>query len=717
MTTHHLRRHSTRPTCAYEIERHAKSSKRRQYTLSVFNASSTCRSMSELLQLHAHAIKLGLEEDVSVTSQLLSFCAVSDAGSLDYATLLFNHLLLHYLDHINSFVWNTMIRGHARSADPVAAIHLFDEMLTRGLVPPDKFTFPFALKACARLQVLFQGQQLHSHIVKSGTASDPVVQNALMHMYAQSGSVAAARRIFDRNPQRDSVSWNSLIGGYVRDGQLEEAGRLFSLMPQEKKTPFSWSIMLSGYARLGCPELAKSFLRQLPAEFAPRDSPISLTCLISLYMEAGEVEAARRVFDSMNFKDVVCWSSLISGYVHNGHYMEALKLFNEMQTAAEGMKPDKVLLVSVISACAHVGALKQGKWLHAYIQKKFPSAAGRPEGELSCALIDMYSKCGSIKDALEVFHMVIAKDLMVWNAIIGGLGVNGHGKAAVSYFQEMLGSGIMPDRVTFVSVLGACAHSGLLDEGRKHFQLMARSYGVEPDIKHYGCMIDLLGRAGLVHEAEALVETMPMTPNVEIWGALLGACRKHGDVAVAERAARKLMELDPEHSAGLVLLSNVYAAAGHWSNVRSARQEMRSKRIKRVPGCSMIESKGSVYEFVAGDVSHPRAGEIYSKLQQVIEQLKLSDHALETSVALFDGGEEEKEAALTYHSEKLALALGLIDSCPEDTIRIVKNLRVCADCHSTMKLVSHVYRREIILRDRNRFHHFKEGLCSCMDYW
>lgn len=631
-------------------------------------------SLPHLLQTHARAVKLGLAND--------------------------------------TFLWNHMIRALGRTHAPQLALHLFDEMLQRASAPPDNFTFPFALAACARLQALREGSQLHSLALRSGLGSDPVLQNALIHMYAQSGCLPSARQVFDRNPNRDVVSWNSLIGGYLRQGRLEEAIWLFSSIPH-KRTAFSWNVMISGCTRAGRPKLVLSLIQDDP-EFSWSNSAIPLTSLINLYAESGEIDAARRVFDCIRERDVVCWSAMVSGYVRSGRHVEGLTLFREMLRDDEKVKPDEVMMVSVVSACAHLGALDQGRWVHAFMRKNMPWM-GR-EGGLACALIDMYSKCGSIEDAIAILNEISVKDVMVWNSIICGLGINGRGKDAIRYFQEMLKSGVTPDRVTFVGILNACSHAGLSVEGQRCFRLMT-SYAIEPDIKHYGCMIDLLGRAGLVDEAKELVQSMPMKPSVEIWGALLGACRRHGSVEIAEWAARNLNELDPDHTSCHVLLSNVYAAAGQWHKARDVRKVMRDKGVERVPGCSLIESKGNVYEFVVGDVSHPRAEEIYSKLREMIEHLKLANHVSDTSQVLFDVEEEEKEAALGYHSEKLALALGLIDTSPRDTIRIVKNLRVCGDCHAAMKLVSLIYDRDIILRDRHRFHHFKEGSCSCMDYW
>ncbi|RWR91933.1 pentatricopeptide repeat-containing protein, chloroplastic-like protein [Cinnamomum micranthum f. kanehirae] len=667
LAVHHV---SPSPSPDHEIQRSTRS-----WAHSLSTSISSCSSMAHILQIHGRAIKLGRAED--------------------------------------SFLWNTMIRSLARTQAPEQALHLFDEMLQRASVPPDKFTFPFALSACARLRALDEGSQLHSLALRSGLASDPVLQNALIHMYAQSGCLHSAQQVFDRNPKRDVVSWNSLIGGYLKQERVDEASRLFSAMPHQR-TAFSWNVMISGCTRAGRPELALSLIRHLDPAFNWSDSAIPLTSLIKMYAESGEVDAARQVFDCIRDRDVVCWSAMISGYVRCGRHVEGLRLFRDMLRDAEMVKPDEVMMVCVASACAHLGALDQGRWVHAFIRKNMPSM--RFEGELGCALIDMYSKCGSVEDALAVLNEMSVTDIMVWNSIICGLGINGRGKDALRYFEEMLESGIRPDGVTFVGILNACSHVGLLVEGQRCFHLMT-SYAIEPDIKHYGCMIDLLGRAGLVDEATTLVRSMPMKPNVEIWGALLGACRRHGNVTIAEWAARNLIELDPDHSSCHVLLSNVYAAAGQWDKARDVRKMMRAKGVERVPGCSLIESKGNVYEFVVGDVSHPRAQEIYSKLKEMIERLKMTNHVSDTSQVLFDVEEEEKEAALGYHSEKLALALGLIDTSPRDTIRIVKNLRVCGDCHSAMKLVSLIYDRDIILRDRHRFHHFKEGSCSCVDYW
>ncbi|GJN05651.1 hypothetical protein PR202_ga23300 [Eleusine coracana subsp. coracana] len=263
-----------------------------------------------------------------------------------------------------------------------------------------------------------------------------------------------------------------------------------------------------------------------------------------------------------------------------------------------------------------------------------------------------------------------------------------------------------PDEVTFIGVLTACTHSGLVDKGRELFQVMIDNYRIAPNVMHYGCMIDLLGRAGKLKEAMETMRKMPMRPNTTIWGTLLAACRVHCNTEIGELAAERLLELDPQNSMAFALLSNMYAKSNRWEDVRRLRHAIMEKGIKKEPGCSLIEMDGMIHEFVAGDRSHPMSKEIYSKLDRVLADLKNAGYV-----------EEEKPNVVYWHSEKLAIAFALLSSEPNVVIRIVKNLRMCLDCHNAIKMISSLYGREVVVRDRTRFHHFRHGFCSCKDYW
>ncbi|KAF7831179.1 pentatricopeptide repeat-containing protein [Senna tora] len=340
------------------------------------------------------------------------------------------------------------------------------------------------------------------------------------------------------------------------------------------------------------------------------------------------------------------------------------------------------------------------------------------DGVLGTSLIEMYSKCGSIESALAVFKSIANKKLGHWTAIIVGLGMHGLAEKALESFQEMCKIGLKPNAITFIGVLNACSHAGLVDEGRQFFYMMINEYKIEPTIEHYGCFVDILCRAGYLEEAKNIIENMPMRPNKVIWMSLLGGSRNHGNLEIGEYAAYNLIEVDPDATGCYTMLSNMYAASGKWDKVSYVREMMKKRGVRKDAGYSFIEHRGKVHRFIAGDTSHPQNEKIYAKLSEMREKLKLVGHVPDTSqVLLYIEEEKEKEFELENHSERLAIAFGLINSENGTPIRIIKNLRVCNDCHSVTKLLSYIYNREIIVRDNSRFHHFKNGSCSCSDFW
>lgn len=433
--------------------------------------------------------------------------------------------------------------------------------------------------------------------------------------------------------------------------------------------------------------------------------------MIDGYVGIGDFGAARQVFDEMTKRSVVSWNSMISGYAQSGYYKEAIELFRDMQMTKERL--NYVTLVSVLPAISRLGAVELGKWVHLYAEK---NKIGIDE-VLGSALVDMYSKCGNIEKALDVFDSLPQRNVITWNAMISGLAMHGQAKDALDHFWRMERFGVKPTDVTFIAVLSACSHAGLVHKGRLIFDHMVRVVGLQPKIEHYGCMADLLGRAGLLEKAEKLILEMPMKPDDVILKALLGACKKHGNIRIGNRVARLLMEMVPHDSGAYVALSNMYASLENWEGVSEVRMRMKEMEIKKDPGCSWIELDGTIHEFFVEDESYRKSKEIHLMLEDMSRQLSLLGYEPDTSQVCLKMDDEEKEGALYYHSEKIAVAFGLISTKPQTPLRVVKNLRICDDCHSSIKLISKVYNRKIIVRDRKRFHHFENGLCSCMDFW
>ncbi|PIA49958.1 hypothetical protein AQUCO_01300594v1 [Aquilegia coerulea] len=419
------------------------------------------------------------------------------------------------------------------------------------------------------------------------------------------------------------------------------------------------------------------------------------TSLVAMYSSCGQLELAMNVFDKMPQRNVVTWTTMMDSCLKSEQFELVLFVFREMQKS--GVKPDDFAIVSLLTACARLGALSLGRWVHGYIR--------RMDMELTVfigtALIDMYCKCGSVDNALEVFKSMEKKSVRCWNAMLHGLSVHGRGEEALSLFSEMeMDSGVRPNNVTFVAVLCGCSHSGLVEEGRFYFSLMQSKYGIQPSVKHYGCMVDLLGRAGLVDEAFEMVIKMKVAPNAVVWGSLLGACRAQNNLVMAERVTQKIEEIDSleRDTSHYVIMSNMYARVGN----KDRMAEARAKIGKKPKGWSSIETEGDVHRFSVGETSHPKWG----KIKQMLDEVK-------TKV----GRDFEMEDFHDPHSEKVAVAYGLLSTSSPTPIKIVKNLRICEDCHQLMKSISLLYDREIVIRDCTRFHRFMGGYCSCKDYW
>ncbi|XP_031485853.1 pentatricopeptide repeat-containing protein At5g66520-like [Nymphaea colorata] len=634
--------------------------------LSILGSNSL--SLYQIKQIHAQILRRGLADDNHFISALAKRCAECSLCSLGYALQVFDQTT-----RPNAFIWNAVIRGCLHKDAPREAIFLYYKMVAQDYVP-NKYTLPIVFKACCVAGAVEEGEQIHTHVLKLGLWRDGHIQSAAIQMYASCRRVREARRLLDQCPESDVVSWNAMIDGYLKQGELEAAKELFEQMPCSRSTG-SWNAMISGYAKCGM------------------------------------IESARELFDDIPEKDDVSWSAMIDGYVQNGLFERALEVFQQMQN--KGIPPSRFVLPSVLSACANLGALDQGRWVHAYVERN----SMQLDAVGWTALVDMYAKCGCLPMALQVFENITRKEVFTWNALIHGLAMHGHADAATKMFLRMQNEKITPDGITFLGVLNACAHAGLVEEGFHYFNTMKRNYKIKPTIEHYGCMVDLLGRAGRLDEAEDFISSMPIKANASVWGALLGACRIHGNVELGGKVGKILLELEPENSGRYALLSNIYAAAGRWDDVSMVRKLMKDRGIKTVPGYSLIHLNGMIHKFVTGDGSHPQKKEIYLMLDDILKKLKLAGHLPIASQVLLDMEEEEKESALCYHSEKLAIAFAILSTAPGTPIRIAKNLRVCEDCHSATKLISHVYKREIIVRDRVRYHCFRDGRCTCKDFW
>lgn len=441
--------------------------------------------------------------------------------------------------------------------------------------------------------------------------------------------------------------------------------------------------------------------------------------LVHFYSSCGKLTCAREVFDKIDDKSRVSWNVIIDAYVTNGEYEEALVLFRGMQVAK--FVPDIFTFQSVIGACTGIGSLSLGMWAHRLMLRSNDRLKLLSDVLVNNSLIDLYSKCGSIALANQVFDKMPVRDIASWNVMILGLAMHGLVDESIEFFTRMTRV-LKPNAITFIGVLSACNHGGLVSKGKKYFDLMINHYRIEPRIEHYGCIIDILARAGFIEEALEIVSKMPCKPDAVIWRSLLDACcKKNSGLELSESLAKQALEVKDDATSGVyVMLSRVYASANRWNDVALVRRLMSEDGVKKEPGFSSIELyDGTMHQFIAGDTCHPRSKEIYDKLQEIEKRLELVGYRPDSSQAqTVEGVDGVKGDALRLHSERLAISFGLLSGAhPGRPIRILKNLRVCKDCHTMTKLVSQLYQVEIIVRDRIRFHHFRDGTCSCMDYW
>ncbi|CAK9226631.1 unnamed protein product [Sphagnum troendelagicum] len=573
------------------------------------------------------------------------------------------------------------------------------------------------LQACGRTKSLEYGKRVHAHISKRKLDRDLILGNNLISMYVKCGSISRARQVFNTMLERDVVSWTAMIAGVAKQRDVKGAFEAFQQMQQEGLKPNVITFM-SILNACACPAALEKgrHIHSLIVETGA-DSDVSvLNALISMYSRCNSIVDARQIFDgmckrNMPVRNVVSWTAMISGSAQQGYAEDALDLFQQMQQ--EGVKPNKVTFISVLNACASLSALEEGKKLHDLIVK----AGLQPDVSVGNALISMYSKCGSLDEASKVFHRMAHRDVVSWNAMISGNAHHGHCHEGLDLFEKMQLEGVRPDKVTFIAVLQACSHAGFIDLGRHYFCSMIQDYGIAQTGEHYGTMVDLVGRAGHLDEAEEILNKKPFQPGALELGALLSACRVHGAVEIAERAADSAFKLEPEKSGIYVMLANIYAAAGRWDGARNVRLLMEERGVKKEPGRSWIEVKNKVHSFVSEDQTHQQTEEIYAELARLTRQMKEAGYVPDTRFILHDVDPWQKEWVLCRHSERLAIAYGLISTPPGTPIHIFKNLRVCGDCHTATKFISKIVGREIVARDVSRFHHFKNGVCSCSDYW
>ncbi|MBA0749059.1 hypothetical protein Gogos_003022 [Gossypium gossypioides] len=705
--------------------------------------------------VHAVVSTTGFDSNVFVCNALVAMYA--RCGELDDARQMFEEM--HDKGICDIVSWNSIVAAYTQSRDAKNAVELFRIMMNDSEIHPDIVSLVNVLPACGSLGASLHGMQLHAFALRRGLFEDVFVGNALMDMYAKCRMIEQANKVFESMEVKDVVSWNAMVTGYSQAGRFEEALGLFEKMREEKieLDVVTWSAVIAGYAQKGHGYEALGVFRQMQlcgskpnvvtlvsvlsgcASIAallqgkethcyaikcvlnydwndPGEDLMVINGLIDMYAKCKSTNVARLMFDSVapSDRNVVTWTVMIGGYAQHGEANDALKLFFEMLQEGNSMKPNTFTICCALMACAHLAALRFGKQIHAYIlRNRYESVMLFMEN----CLIDMYSKSGDIHAARVVFDNMQHRNSVSWTSLLTGYGMHGYGEEAIKVLDDMRAAGFVPDGITFLVLLYVCSHSGMVDQGIRFFESMHTEYSVTPELDHYACMVDLLGRAGRFGQALELVHSMPMEPTAIVWIALLSGCRIHGNVELGEYAAAQLQELGSENDGSYTLLSNIYANARRWRDVARVRSLMKYSGVKKRPGCSWVQGKKGTATFYVGDRSHPQFEQIYKLLADLIQRIKAIGYVPETNCALHDVDDEEKGDLLFEHSEKLALAYGILVSTPGVPIHITKNLRVCSDCHNAFTYISMIIDNEIILRDSSRFHHFKSGSCSCRGYW
>ncbi|XP_077217455.1 pentatricopeptide repeat (PPR) superfamily protein [Tasmannia lanceolata] len=673
--------------------------------VSALSAAADMRDLEKGIDIHAYMIREGMDSDVSVRTSLMTMYA--KCGSLEKAKELFDGIWKKDI-----VAWSAMIAAFVQTGHPEEAISLFREMQSVN-IRPNRVTIVSLLPACAELSALNLGKSIHCYVMRADIGFDISTGTALVAMYAKCGFFSLAHVLFNHLPQKDVVTWNALINGYAQIGDAYNTMKMFHQLLLDGLRPDSGTMVgvLPACVLLGDLHQGTCVHGQIIKSGFEPDLHVK-NAIIDMYAKCGSLDSAEFLFSDTGFvKDEISWNIMIAGYMQSGRAKEAMSSFHQMKS--ENLKPNLVTIVSILPTTAYLAALREGMALHSFIIR-----AGFESNILvGNSLIDMYAKCGRLDFSEEVFNRVDARDTVSWNAMLSGYAIHGLGKDAIALFSQMHESHVEVDSVSFISVLSACRHGGLIDEGRKIFKAMGSEHHLEPDLAHYACMVDLLGRAGQLDEAWGFIKRMPMTPDAGVWGALLGACRMHSNVRLGEIALHHLVKIEPRNPAHYVVLSNIYAQVGRWADVGKMRMMMNNKGLMKTPGCSWVVFKDAIHAFRVGDRSHSQSERMRIIWDDLHGKMEKMGYVPDTSCVLQNVEEEEKESFLYSHSERLAIAFAFLNMEPGETVQIVKNLRVCSDCHTVTKLISKITNRRIIVRDASRFHHFEDGICSCKDYW
>ncbi|EFJ18098.1 hypothetical protein SELMODRAFT_113567 [Selaginella moellendorffii] len=684
--------------------------------LAALNVCGILKRLEDGAGIHRQIQDKLLDSDLEIGNALVSM--YGKCGRLDLAKQLFDCLEMK-----NVISWTILVSVFAENGRRRETWGLLRSMAVEG-IKPDKVLLLTLLNVCSSRGVLDEDSWMaHDYIVGSGLDREAVVATALLSMFARCGRVDKAREIFEKVADHSAQvieCWNAMITAYAHRGCSKEALFLLDSLQLQGVKPNCITFISSLGA---CSSLQDGRALHLLIDESGFDREVSVAnALVTMYGRCGSLLDSAKLFSEMAEKDLASWNSAIAAHAYHGRSDECIKLLDQMRGEG-GLEPSSVTLVTAMSACGGLADPSSSKRVH----ERARELGLESETCVANGLVDMYGKAGDVDTARYIFDRALRRNVTTWNAMAGAYRQCGVTRGVLWLVRTMQRDGYRPDSVTFVSLLSVCGHSGLLEEARYNFVAMRREFGIDPSPKHYSCVIDLLARAGELQQAEDFIARISVSSPASspMWMALLGACRSLGDSSSrARRAARNAMDVEKmeprsqhDPSAAHVALANICAASGNWDEALSIRKAMAEKGLRKEPGRSLIAVKNRLHEFVAGDRDHPRREEIYAELRRLERAMVDRGYVVDTGMVTHNVGEADKRDLLGCHSEKLAVAFGVLSTPPGSSLRIIKNLRACGDCHTAIKLISAIEGREIVVRDSNRFHHFRNGSCSCGDYW
>ncbi|KAK7301077.1 hypothetical protein RJT34_11936 [Clitoria ternatea] len=670
---------------------------------------------SDTQVVHGHVVKTGTHEDVFVMSFLVNIYA--KCGNMDDAKRAFDNM-----PRKNVVAWTTLMVGYVQNSQPKYAIHVFQEMLHSGSYP-SVYSLAIALNACTYLQCLKLGDQFHAYIIKYNVDFDTSVGNALCSLYSKCGRLELALRAFRRIKEKNVISWTSAISACGDNAGAVKGLGLFVEMVSEDTKPNEFT--LTSVLSQCCEIVSLDFGTQVHVmciKFGYKSNLRVRNSLLYLYLKCGCVGEAQMLFDGMDDASLVTWNAMIAGHAqmmeltkdnlsacHSGS--EALNLFSMLSRS--GMKPDLFTFSSVLSVCSRMVALEQGEQVHAQtIKTGFFS-----DVVVGTSLINMYNKCGSTERASKAFLEMSTRTMILWTSMITGFALHGMSQQALHLFEDMRLAGVRPNQITFVGVLAACSHAGMVNEALNYFEIMQKKYKIKPVMDHYSCMVDMYVRLGQLEEAFNFIKKMNLEPSEFIWSNLIAGCIIHGYLELGCNAAEKLLSLEPKDTETYALLLNIYLSAGRLEDVSRVREMMKEEKVGKLKDWSWISIKDKVYSFETNDKAYPQNSLVCESLEDLLAKAEKLGYRMVESMEISDEEEEEKTPSpIIYHSEKLAITFGLENLPCSSPIRVVKSTLMCRDCHDFIKYVSTLTGREIIVKDSKRLHKFVEGQCSCGDF-